>query len=138
MTPKEVVVDSSALLAWLFLELGYKTVDRILAHAIAPVSVITEVLYIASGRGHRSSPDEIVQDLIGMGVKIESILESDAIRAAELIAESRKSRKNKNEPTLSLGDGLCIAVAERLGLIVTGGDDHWGDFELKVVYQPFR
>ena len=112
--------------------------NQILAHAIAPVSVITEVLYTASGRGHRSFPAEIVQDLIGMGLKIESILESDAIRAAELITESRKKRKNKSDATLSLGDGLCLAVAERLGLMVTGGDKHWSECELKVVYQPFR
>ena len=47
------------------------------------------------------------------------------MRAGELIAWSRTQDEDQLDRSLSLGDGLCIAVAERLGLLVTGGDEYW-------------
>ncbi len=138
MVANKVIIDSSALLAWLFKEPGYKTVAQILAHSIAPVSVITEVLYIAIGQGYRATSEQIFQDIVSMGVEIEPILVEDSIRAAELIAVSRAMKKGKKDPSLSLGDGLCIAVAERLELAITGDDVYWSHCDLKVKYLPFR
>jgi PIN domain nuclease of toxin-antitoxin system len=40
---------------------------------------------------------------------------------SELIETSRRARQRPEDSTLSLGDGLCIAVAERLKLVITGG-----------------
>ena len=48
------------------------------------------------------------------------------------------SKKEPGPGSLSLGDGLCIAVAERLGLPLTGGDQHWSTVSSTVPFMPFR
>jgi PIN domain nuclease of toxin-antitoxin system len=57
------------------------------------------------------------------------------VRAAHLIASSRLSVA---PGSLSLGEGLCIAVAERLDLTITGDDQHGEPLDLTVQYLPFR
>jgi ribonuclease VapC len=139
LTEQKVVVDSSAVLAWLLGEPGRETVEKLLPVAIAPASVIVEVIYRAGERGLKTPPERIYEDLLNMGLVVEPFLASDALRAAELIANSRRqAKKSKTDRSLSLGDGLCIAVAERLELPVTGGDTHWEECDLPVEYFPFR
>jgi len=64
------------------------------------------------------------------------VITQDAIRAADLIAAS----KSASSPAglLSLGDGLCIAVAERLELPIAGGDLYWETLDLRVRILSFR
>ncbi len=138
MHSEKIVVDASALLAWLLNERGGNTINKILDLAIAPVSVIVEVLYRAGEKGLKTPPAQILQDLESVGVSIEPILPIDSLRAAELITISRKKRKSKEDSSLSLGDGLCIAVAERLGLPLTGGDKYWNECDLQVEFYLFR
>ncbi len=138
MPTEKIVVDASALLAWLLNERGGDTINKILDLAIAPVSVIVEVLYRAGEKGLKTPPAQILQDLESVGVSIEPILPIDSLRAAELIAISRKKQNSKKERSLSLGDGLCIAVAERLGLLLTGGDKYWSECDLRVEFFLFR
>lgn len=38
----------------------------------------------------------------------------------------------------SPGDGLCLAVAERLGPTVTGGEAQWAEVDLRVALLPYR
>ncbi len=132
------MVDASALLAWLLNERGGATINKILDLAIAPVSVIVEVLYRAGEKGLKTPPAQILQDLESVGVSSEPILPIDSLRAAELIAISHKKQNSKKERSLSLGDGLCIAVAERLGLPLTGGDKYWSECDLQVEFFLFR
>jgi len=73
-----------------------------------------------------------------MGVQIEPLTEADADRAAALITDSRKAATSQRPASLSLGDGMCIATAERLDLTVTGGDQHWATCNLSVKFLPFR
>ncbi len=138
MRTEKIVVDASALLAWLLNERGGETINKILDLAIAPVSVVVEVLYRAGERGLKTPPLQILQDLESVGVSIEPILPIDSLRAAELITISHKKRKSKEDSSLSLGDGLCIAVAERLGLPLTGGDKYWNECDLQVEFYLFR
>lgn len=133
-----MVLDASALLAWLMAEHGKETVDRLLAFAVVPSSALTEALYRAVERGHALPADELYQSLLVAGIAVEPVTERDAVRAGELIAWSRTRDTDRLQRTLSLGDGLCIAVAERLGLTVTGGDDYWRSVPMDVDYMPFR
>lgn len=130
-----VALDASALLAWVLRERGCDTIDRVLAVSVVPVSAMVEVLYRAVERGHGLPPAHLHADLIALGVVVEPVQAADAVRAAELIASSKASP----EPgSLSLGDGLCIAVAERLGLPLTGGDRYWSQLDVRVPFLPFR
>ena len=130
-----VVMDASAVLAWVLRERGWETVDRLLPTAVVPASVMVEVLYRAGARGHGQDPAELRADLLALGVRVEPLLDVDTLRAAALIAASRW---DPGPGSLSLVDALCIATAERLGLALTGGDRHWSDLELAVPYLPFR
>lgn len=132
---RRVVLDASAVLAWILKEAGWQTIDKLIGVAVLPVSALVETLYRAKEKGHRASPSELHADLTQLGLHIEPLLPLDAPRAAELIAASRALGR---DGSLSLGDGLCIATAERLGLVLTGGDQHWERLELSVRYQPFR
>ena len=67
---------------------------------------------------------------------VEPVITKDAIRAADLIAASKAASSPAG--SLSLGDGLCIAVAERLELPITGGDLYWETLELRVKVLSFR
>lgn len=132
---RSVVLDASALLAWLLNERGAKTVDQVLHLGVVPVSVLVETLYRAVEKGHRLSAEQLQEALLEMGLAVEPITGGDALRAAELIATSRQG---SGAGSLSLGDGLCIAVAERLQRPITGGDQHWETPDLTVRYLPFR
>ena len=99
---------------------------------------MAETLYRCAERGHSMPPADLQAVFRVLGVRIEPILEPDATRAAELIAGSRKGSAETDGQSLSLGDGLCLAVAERVGLPVTGGDRLWESLELSVAYLPFR
>ena len=99
---------------------------------------MTEALYRCKEKGHRLGSDDLHQSLRAMGVAVEPISEADGLRAAELIFESRSVRKSSTDRYLSLGDGLCLAVAERLELPVTGSDYHWETLSISVRFLPFR
>lgn len=103
-----------------------------------PASGMTEVLYRAKQRGHQMSMEDLSAAIRNMGVEVEPITADDCVRAATLIFDSREARTSQNEPCLSLGDGLCLAVAERLDLPVVASDNHWASLSLNVEYLPFR
>ena len=132
---RRVALDASALLAWVLRERGHETVDKLLAVAVIPASAMVETLYRAREKGHTQSSGALHADLLALGLTVEPVTDDDTVRAAELILDS------KAEPgrgSLSLGDGLCIAVAERLVLPVTGGDRYWEQVPSTVKFLPFR
>jgi PIN domain nuclease of toxin-antitoxin system len=133
----KMVLDASAVLAWVLNEKGCHTVDKLLPFSVVPASVLTEVIYRAQERGHDMDADELYQSLLVVGIAVEPVLEEDAVRAGELIAWSKADKDALNR-SLSLGDGLCIAVGERLELPLIGGDDYWSSVPSTVDYRPFR
>ena len=135
---RRVVIDASGIVAWLLREPGSLTIDKLLSLAVVPASAMTESLYRARERGSQLSIEDLYDSVVALGVEVEPIEAEDAMRAAELIETSRRSRAKPDDRSLSLGDGLCIAVAERLGLVVTGGDLHWETLSLRVAFEPFR
>jgi len=138
VTARLVVLDASAVLAFVLDEHAGDTVRKLLPVGIIPAPNLTEVLYRAQERGYRNTPQALYTLLLETGLAVEPLTEDDAVRAAELIAASRATRNNRDDPSLSLGDGLCCAVAERLNLALTGGDAHWSTLDLKVDYFPIR
>lgn len=135
---RRVVLDASALLAWVLRERGAATVGRLLPVAVIPAPNLVEVLYRAPERGHLMPPGQLHDHVLAMGIGVEPLTEADVPRAAELIAASRAAAAGAPEKSLALGDGLCLAVAERLDLPVTGGDQLWASQPLRVRFLPFR
>ncbi len=133
---RRVVLDASAILAWMLKETGFQVIDRLMPVAVAPASAMTESLYRARQRGHRMEISEAFHHLISYGLQVEGVYEADSVRAAELIWQSRETVGVVE--SLSLGDGLCIAVAERLNLVITGSDRYWETLDLAVPFHNFR
>lgn len=138
LPPPRVVVDASAVLAFVLQERGWQTVEKLLPFAVIPLPNLTEVLYIAPSKGHNREAGDLFAYLLRLGLRVESLFPADAVRAAELIIESEHAAPGNAVRALSLGDALCIAVAERLNLLVTGGDQAWELLELKTGFQSFR
>ena len=132
-----VVLDASAVLAWVLNEPGAVTVDQVIPFAVVTSANMTEVLYRAAQRGHKMDSAMLHDHLVHAGLDVEPVTDADTVRAAVLIARSRQDPP-AGSYGLALGDGLCLAVAERLGLPATGGDQLWETLDLAVPYHPFR
>ncbi len=134
---RKVVLDASALAAWVYRETGYQVVARALPVAVAAVPNAVETLARAAERGYDASSDELLADLQAMGLVLEPVLPEDTVRASDLIIQSRKLRIAAGHG-IALGDALCLAVAERLALPVVGGDKAWDKLALAVEHRLFR
>jgi ribonuclease VapC len=132
------VLDASAVLAWLLHEDGYETVAKLLPASAVPASAVVETIYRALEKGRRDSPKQLHDAIISIGASIEPLTDVDTIRAGELIYLSRIASLKTGGKSLSLGDGLCIATAERLGLPVVGGDEHWKSVKMSIKFRSFK
>lgn len=128
-------LDSSAVIKWVLQEQGWKAVDRVIndgsVEAVLAGPALTEIIFRSRARGNASSPQHIATVLDAQGIRIEPAVESDLVRAAELLETSSENPgipRNPGDlgPTLSLGDALILAVSERLGAVVLTGDKYWG------------
>jgi len=137
LTARRIVLDASALLAWIRNERGAETVGRLMPLAVVPAPNLTEALHRARWRGHRMSPEELHDHVVAMGLEVESFGQDDAVRAAELLLYSIE-HPGPDDERLSLGDASCIAVAERLRLPISGDDSYWSLLPLTVGFHPFR
>ncbi len=137
MSDRKVVLDASAIVAWIFRETGYQVVARALPYGVLPVANAVEALARALERGWSGGADELLADIELMGVSLEPSLEADTVRAAELIAQSRALGIARGWG-ISLGDALCLAIAERLELPAVGGDNAWDQLQLQVPHRLFR
>jgi len=134
MSDRRVVMDASAIVAWLLNERGADTVGRLLQYAVLPAPNVTESLRTARAHGHRMTIDQMHARLEASCAAIEPFLDVDALRAAELLLYADKRRNSQ----LSLGDALCISVAERLQLPLVGDDGLWSELPLQVDFHVFR
>ena len=111
-----IVIDSSALLAYLWGEPGSQLVQNALdgADAVCPVVNWCEVATKVLARGGDWNAAETA--LIGAGLTIVSIDVDDAVQAAYVGVQ---------HSDLSVGDRLCLAVAARLDADILTADHAW-------------
>lgn len=111
-----VVTDSSALLAFLQGEEGTSVVEEALTGDV---------------RCGAANWSEVAQKVIAAGRDwhlVRALLESYAVRIEPVVAEDAEwaaGRWRRGEG-LSLGDRLCMALAERLDTEVLTADQAWG------------
>ena len=129
-----MVMDASAIVAWLLNERGSATVGRLLQFAVLPAPNLAESIRTARSHGHRMTSDQLYSRLEAACAGIEPFTDVDAPRAAELLLFSDRRTNDR----LSLGDALCIAVAERLQLPLVGDDGLWAELPLEVDFHQFR
>ena len=137
MPDRRVVLDAFAVIAWILRERGAATVDRLLPYAVIPAPNLTESLHVSRDRGHQLSCDQLHARILAVGAEIEPYTDDDTVRGAELLLYI-DAKPGPNAAGLSLGDAMCIAVAERLGLPIVGDDQLWSALPLEIDFHAFR
>lgn len=113
-----VVLDASALLAFLHDEPGADTVDAVLADSLISTVNWSEVAQKSLARG--VDMQGLREDVEALGVRIQAFNAEDAECAARLWPATRALG-------LSLGDRACLALGRRLGAPVLTTDRAWLD-----------
>jgi ribonuclease VapC len=111
-----VVLDASALLAWLHDEPGAEIVDPVLPGSVLSTVNLAEVWQKLDQHG--IDADRALRRVRLLGVRTEPFSDDDAVRAARLWSRGRRTG-------LSLGDRCCLALADRLGAPVLTADRAW-------------
>lgn len=124
-----VVLDASALLAFLFDEPGAQPVE-----AEIPAAAVSTVNWseVCGRLTERGAPIAAARDLLtDGGLELEPLSVSDAEAAASL-------RTTASAAGLSLGDRCCLALATRMELPVLTADAAWASLELPVDVRLIR
>lgn len=130
-------LDSSTVLTWVLQEERWRSVEKMLrshdAEPLLPGPVLAEVSKQARARGNVSRPAQIAATLKGQGMMVVHPQDDDLIRCSELLELSvanpgRSGAGTGSTSTLSLADGLILAIVERLGVPVVTRDRYWSDF----------
>lgn len=116
-----VVLDASALLAYLQRERGHAVVEPVLEAAAISAVNLSEVLQKTLAVG--VSTDGLESDLETVGVRVYPFDAEDAACAAELWGSTRKLG-------LSLGDRACLALAKRLHAPAYTADRVWAEVKV--------
>ena len=124
-----IVLDSSALLAYLQGEIGEEIVDGVLSESVISSVNLAEVVQklIAS----EVEVERILNDLLALGLRIEPFTPEDGVMAGRLWLETRQAG-------LSLGDRACLSLGFRLGCSVLTADRVWASLNLSLDVQIIR
>lgn len=109
-----VIMDASAVLAWLQKEPGGERVRQLLADALIPATNWSEVLQKSRQRG--AEPGAVAGLLSGMGLQVVGVTEEDGRIAADLWRAGGD---------YSLADRICLASSIRHRLPVVTADRAW-------------
>ncbi len=107
------LLDASAVLAWLQEEPGSEVVDEVLDESVIASINAAEVLHKLIGQG--ATPEQAGEILGRLAVPIVDFTSS------HLPATTRFSKIKG----LSLGDRVCLAVAEGMGVTAVTADQQW-------------
>jgi PIN domain nuclease of toxin-antitoxin system len=116
-----VILDASALLAYLHRERGFEQVRQaLLGGAVIGAVNLAEVASVLCARGIDAG---LVADRVrALGLHVEPFLEDDALAVGML-------RVQTESVGLSLADRACLALARRLGLPVLTSDQRWAELD---------
>ena len=124
-----IVVDASALLAFLFGENGADEVRTVLSECCMSSVNLSEVLGRFARDGHDVHP--ILTQLLATTVEFVPFREAEAAAAAALVPATRTYG-------LSLGDRACLSLANLRQLPVLTADRVWSDLDLGLEIRQIR
>ena len=116
-----VVLDASALLAYLQDEPGGDGVDGVLEESVMSSVNWAEVIQKSITAG--VDVNGMLDDLQSLGLVVESFTPEDAEMAGRLWAQTRQAG-------LSLGDRACLSLGLRLGVSVLTSARAWATLNL--------
>lgn len=133
-----VVLDASALLAYLQDEPGHESVEEVLAKSVMSSVNWAEVIQKSLSAG--VGIEGMLDDLQALGLKVEPFTAEDGELAGSLWKQTRQAG-------LSLGDVLshsvfdlraCLSLGLRLGVPVLTSDRAWASLHLSLEVQVIR
>jgi len=124
-----IVLDASALLAFLQHEPGWETVKAILPSAVMSTLNVAESLSKLADNG--VDPGAILQTLVQSPMSLVDLTAAHALTAAKLRPLTRGAG-------LSIGDRTCLALALELGCGVLTTDASWKKVAVGVQVQMLR
>ena len=124
-----VVLDASALLAYLKDEPGSTVVDRVLAEAVMSNVNWAEVVQKSIAAG--VTVDGMLDDFQSLGLMVEPFTSEDGEMAGRLWEQTRQAG-------LFLGDRACLSLGLRLGVPVLTSDRAWAALTLALDVQMIR
>lgn len=119
----EAVLDASAALAYLRGEPGGEAVEAKLARSVMSSVNLAEVVAKLIERG--ASPTLAEEIVGGLGCEIAAVDAALGLRAGVMHGETGRHG-------LSVGDRVCLALAEREGLPALTADRVWGALDLPI------
>lgn len=132
----EVVLDASALLAYLQREAGAGEVAASIARS-ASISAANWAETLSKVTEHGADPRRLAAALEEQGL-LQGLLEVLPLTAEDAIAIA-ELRPGTRDLGLSLGDRACLALARRLGVPVLTADRSWTALdELGLDVRPIR
>lgn len=115
-----IVLDASALLAYLFRETGHEIVGQYIDDACISTVNLSEVAGRFISDGIDVTP--LIQHLEKTSIAFVPFNQEHALHAAELIPLTKPYG-------LSLGDRACLGLAATRNLVVLTADAVWGEIE---------
>lgn len=130
----DLSLDSSVVCTLILQERGWdaihRTIQRPEVSAYLPGPALTETIAVVRRKGNQSSPEQLYQALLALGLRVLHPTDADLVRAAELVEISEDNpgppaRYSDRETTLSLGDSMILAISELRGYRVLTRDAYW-------------
>ena len=141
---KNVVLDTSALLAWRDTENGSDIVEAVLDTAIINTVILGELHYKLAEFG--DDPAAFEEDIRALGVRVTDFTAAEAALfplLKERDAAARQKQREAGTPArttsrLSLGDICCLATAIHYKAEVITGDMYWTEIDLPISVTVYR
>ena len=125
----EVVLDASALLAFLRKEPGGKRVGAVLGQCMMSAVNLAEV--VSKAIDHGGTVVGVSNSLLQLPVRVVPFGPEDAVIAGSLRAATRSKG-------LSLGDRCCLALGLKTGLPVLTTEGKWSEVDVGVRVEVLR
>jgi len=125
----EVVLDASALLAFLNQEKGSEIITQYLDRSAMSSINLSEVI---AKLVDRNMPEEVIQELVSqLKIDIIPVDQEQAVTVGFLRSQTRSKG-------LSLGDRICLALGLQLNLPVLTTDRAWEKVSLSIEVRLIR
>jgi ribonuclease VapC len=139
MTESVALLDASALVAVLLQEPGHDAVEKVLdtGRSATTSIALAEALNVCRRKEHLLDASTLRTVLAARGLRVEPIVEADALAATIILDIARTNRATR--AAIGLADATCLAAARRLDLPVVTGDRVWIELSLEdVTIRLFR
>lgn len=126
-----LVLDTSALMAWLQQESGWEAVDRAFETNNCHMSAVNLAELVAKSAERMTDHAEIAAMLIELPIEIVPFDQAQAFATGLLRSSTRKFG-------LSLGDRVCLALAKSMAAVALTADKPWLKLDIGVRIECIR